>query len=87
MSINCGHFAIINLSSKTKLVDNCTLGAMALTTEFDLTSSIHAFTYRLQEGGRDSTERAREALEAHFHKAIETDSEMKDWVEEALMLN
>lgn len=60
--------------------------AIALTKELDLTS-IHAFTYRLQEGRRDPTERAREALEAHFHQEIENDSESKAWVEDALMLS
>lgn len=59
--------------------------ALALTKELDLTS-IHAFTYRLQELRRNPIERAREALEAHFHQEIETDEAALAWVEEALML-
>lgn len=60
--------------------------AIALTRELDLTS-IHAFTYRLQELRRDPIERARETLEAHFHQEIEADETSKAWVEEALMLS
>ncbi len=60
--------------------------AIALTKELSLTS-IHAFTFRLQELRRDPKERQGQALKDYFFAQVETDESSKAWVEDALMLN